>query len=185
MRIIGSKIKEARKLKGLTQEDLAEMSKINLRTIQRIENNENIPRGNTLNMVCEVLDIKIEDIIEQTNDSDKSTLILKSINILFIVIINILIITIFGFLTIDLNSNMNSKVAAIVLSFFLTFFIVYKTQKISKLNRLLKFGIGLFFYTILISTKVSFPSLLMTGLLPSLLIVLGTLFYGDELLNKK
>ncbi len=33
---IGQKIKEVRKRKGLSQEDLAEASHINLRTIQRI-----------------------------------------------------------------------------------------------------------------------------------------------------
>tara|TARA_R110002049_G_C9063249_1_gene554354 strand:- start:740 stop:883 length:144 start_codon:yes stop_codon:yes gene_type:complete len=47
MSIIGRTICEARKSKGLTQEELAESTKINLRTIQRIENNENEPRGKT------------------------------------------------------------------------------------------------------------------------------------------
>ena len=36
MTIIGKKIIDARKVKGLTQEELADLSKINLRTIQRI-----------------------------------------------------------------------------------------------------------------------------------------------------
>ena len=48
MSIIGKKISETRKSKGLTQEELAELSKVNLRTIQRIENNESEPRGKTL-----------------------------------------------------------------------------------------------------------------------------------------
>lgn len=34
---------------------MAESAKVNLRTIQRIENNESEPRGKTLNLVCEVL----------------------------------------------------------------------------------------------------------------------------------
>ena len=36
MEIDGKKICEARKLKGLTQEKLAELANVNLRTIQRI-----------------------------------------------------------------------------------------------------------------------------------------------------
>ncbi|WP_439482718.1 helix-turn-helix domain-containing protein [Cyclobacterium plantarum] len=63
MSIIGKKISETRKSKGLTQEELAELSKVNLRTIQRIENNESEPRGKTLILICEVLDINIEDLI--------------------------------------------------------------------------------------------------------------------------
>jgi len=36
----GKKISEFRKLKGWSQEQLAEQSNINLRTLQRIENNK-------------------------------------------------------------------------------------------------------------------------------------------------
>jgi transcriptional regulator with XRE-family HTH domain len=57
MNEIGKKIKELRKKKGLSQEELAEFSKVNLRTIQRIENDENEPRGKTLNLICEALDV--------------------------------------------------------------------------------------------------------------------------------
>lgn len=44
MNWIAKKISETRKIKGLTQEELAEKAKINLRTIQRIENSESEPR---------------------------------------------------------------------------------------------------------------------------------------------
>lgn len=43
MNAIGKKISDTRKSKGFTQEELAELSKVNLRTIQRIENNKNEP----------------------------------------------------------------------------------------------------------------------------------------------
>jgi len=65
MNIIGNKISESRKLKGLTQEELADLSKVNLRTIQRIENNENEPRGNTLNLICNVLDLDLKDLLKE------------------------------------------------------------------------------------------------------------------------
>ena len=55
---LGSKIKELRKKKGLTQFDLSEKSGLSLRTIQRIENNENKPSVYSLRKIGEVLDYK-------------------------------------------------------------------------------------------------------------------------------
>ena len=54
----GQKIKELRKKKGLTQIDLSEKSSLSLRTIQRIENNENKPSVYSLRKIGEVLDYK-------------------------------------------------------------------------------------------------------------------------------
>ena len=45
MEEIGEKIREVRKKKGLSQEALAELAEVNLRTIQRIENNESKPHA--------------------------------------------------------------------------------------------------------------------------------------------
>jgi transcriptional regulator with XRE-family HTH domain len=56
---IGSKIREARIKKGLSQEELAELSKVTIRTIQRMENNEVIPRDKTLRLVYGALDLEI------------------------------------------------------------------------------------------------------------------------------
>lgn len=70
MSILGKKISEIRKSKGLTQEGLAELSKVNLRTIQRIENSESEPRGKTLILICEVLDIDVEDLINMQKQTE-------------------------------------------------------------------------------------------------------------------
>lgn len=70
MSIIGKTIFEARKSKGLTQEELADLTKVNLRTIQRIENNESEPRGKTLNLICDVLEINIEDVLNNDKLQD-------------------------------------------------------------------------------------------------------------------
>ncbi len=56
---IGKRIKEIRLKKGLSQEELAEASKVNLRTIQRIENNETKPREKTLQLIFNALEIEI------------------------------------------------------------------------------------------------------------------------------
>ena len=55
---LGPKIKELRKKEGLTQLDLSEKSGLSLRTIQRIENNENKPSVYSLRKIGEVLDYK-------------------------------------------------------------------------------------------------------------------------------
>lgn len=82
MKEIGNKIKEVRKQKGLSQEELAEAAKINLRTIQRIENNESEPRGKTLNLICEVLDLSTEDIFNYGKHSDTNYLIYFQLSVL-------------------------------------------------------------------------------------------------------
>jgi transcriptional regulator with XRE-family HTH domain len=87
MNKIGEKIKEARKKKGLSQEDLAESAKVNLRTIQRIEKNENEPRGKTLNLICSVLDINTEDILDYGKENDKSYLVIFHLSVLAFLVI--------------------------------------------------------------------------------------------------
>jgi transcriptional regulator with XRE-family HTH domain len=42
------RVKELRIKKGLSQEELADNTALSLRTIQRIENKETVPRGDTL-----------------------------------------------------------------------------------------------------------------------------------------
>jgi len=45
---LGKRVKELRLSNGFSQEYLADESKLNLRTIQRIESGTTIPRGDTL-----------------------------------------------------------------------------------------------------------------------------------------
>jgi transcriptional regulator with XRE-family HTH domain len=82
MNEIGKKIREVRKKKGLSQEELAESSQVNLRTIQRIENNESEPRGKTINLICGVLGINAEDILDYGKQTDKNFLIIFHLSVL-------------------------------------------------------------------------------------------------------
>jgi transcriptional regulator with XRE-family HTH domain len=70
MENVGYKISEIRKRKGLTQEELSDLSKIHLRTLQRIEKDETEPRGNTLKNLCKILEINIEDILDYNKSDD-------------------------------------------------------------------------------------------------------------------
>jgi transcriptional regulator with XRE-family HTH domain len=55
---LNEKIIQGRKSKGLTQEELAALTKVNLRTIQRIENGKSKPRYYTLKAIENALDLK-------------------------------------------------------------------------------------------------------------------------------
>ena len=55
----GLKIKETRIKRGMSQEELADLAKVNLRTIQRIENDETTPRDKTLKLIYDALDIVV------------------------------------------------------------------------------------------------------------------------------
>lgn len=56
--------KEYRKKLKLTQEDLADKSNLNTRTVQRIENNEEIPNIETLAKLVYALEISDKDLVE-------------------------------------------------------------------------------------------------------------------------
>ena len=87
MKEIGEKIREVRKKKGLSQEELDESSKVNLRTIQRIENNKSEPRGKTLHLICEILDIHAEDILDYGKKEDHHYLIILHLSVLAFLVI--------------------------------------------------------------------------------------------------
>jgi transcriptional regulator with XRE-family HTH domain len=58
---LGKKIVELRKRKGLTQEELVEKCNLSVRTIQRIESGEVIPRSYTVRLVFAALDYTLMD----------------------------------------------------------------------------------------------------------------------------
>lgn len=82
MELIGKKIAEIRKQKGLTQEEVSELAKINLRTLQRIEKSDTEPRGNSLKGICEALKINIEDIIDYGKFEDKNYLMYLHLSVI-------------------------------------------------------------------------------------------------------
>ena len=61
---LGKQIKELRNKQGLSQELLAENSGLSLRTIQRIENGETEPRGDTLKRLAGTLNIAPDDLLD-------------------------------------------------------------------------------------------------------------------------
>lgn len=68
---LGTKLAELRKAKGLTQEDLVAKCNINVRTLQRIEAGEVIPRSYTLQSILSVLEVDYSEFVEQVNSNNK------------------------------------------------------------------------------------------------------------------
>lgn len=58
------KIASARKRKGLTQEELAELANVTVRTIQRLESGETVPRPYTIKAIAAALDTTFETLTE-------------------------------------------------------------------------------------------------------------------------
>lgn len=82
MTTVGKKIAEIRKQKGLTQEELSEAAKINLRTLQRIEKDETEPRGNSLQGICAALGVPVENILDYGKTEDPGYLVYLHLSVL-------------------------------------------------------------------------------------------------------
>jgi len=83
---LANKIKDLRNRKGFSQENLSEESKLSLRTIQRIEKGESIPRGDTLIKISQALGVTPDDLLEWAEIEDKGYLTLLNLSALTIFI---------------------------------------------------------------------------------------------------
>lgn len=83
---IALKIKDLRVRKGFSQEQLSEESKLSLRTIQRIEKGETIPRGDTLMKLTIALGVSPDEIMEFSKTDDTGYLSLLNLSALSVVI---------------------------------------------------------------------------------------------------
>lgn len=63
---IGNKIKERRSILNITQEYLADLSGVGLRTIVQIENNKGNPSLTTLSKIAEILGMEVTLQIKNT-----------------------------------------------------------------------------------------------------------------------
>ncbi|WP_179197793.1 helix-turn-helix domain-containing protein [Hymenobacter crusticola] len=77
--LLAEKIGALRKSKGLSQEQLADESSINLRTLQRIESGSTEPRGNTLRAIARVLDTPLEELLDFTQEANPGFLQLMNL----------------------------------------------------------------------------------------------------------
>jgi transcriptional regulator with XRE-family HTH domain len=69
---LGRKISELRKAKGWTQEELVEKCNISVRTIQRIETGEVMPRTYTVKTIFGALDYELDKVFAEDRDDNSS-----------------------------------------------------------------------------------------------------------------
>lgn len=74
-----NKIKILRTAKAMSQEELAEKSGLSLRTIQRVENNETEPRGNSLKRLAQALQTTPDEVIEWRLEEDRSYMVMVAL----------------------------------------------------------------------------------------------------------
>jgi len=79
---LSSRVKELRNRKGISQEALAEESGLSLRTIQRIENGETNPTGDTLKRLSSALNVNPDELIDWTIKEDKRYLTFMNLSAL-------------------------------------------------------------------------------------------------------
>ena len=69
---LGKKIKKSRLSKKLTQQKLADLCEVDIRTIQRIEKGELVPRSHTLKTLAEILELSFEDFMKAAREQEFS-----------------------------------------------------------------------------------------------------------------
>ena len=72
---LAQKIKTLRTRKGYSQEELSDKTGLSLRTIQRIENGETEPRGDSLKRLATVFEVSPDEIVDWTVQEDNGFLI--------------------------------------------------------------------------------------------------------------
>src|SRR5690554_528844 len=68
--MLTERVKELRKAKGFSQEELAKKSGLSLRTIQRVENGESQPTGETLKRISSAFDLTLDELTKWINNGD-------------------------------------------------------------------------------------------------------------------
>jgi uncharacterized Tic20 family protein len=123
---LAQRVKELRNRKGISQEMLAEDTGLSLRTIQRIENGETAPRGDTLTRLANSLRVTPDELIDWTVNEDNgflTALNLSSLGFILFPLLGIIIPLIFWISKKDKIKNIN-KTGKSVINFQLSWTIL-------------------------------------------------------------
>jgi len=123
---LAQKIKALRSRKGYSQEELSEKTGLSLRTIQRIENGETEPRGDSLKRLAVAFDVLPDEIVDWTVQENKGFIISLNLSALSFVIfplLGVLVPLIIWISKKDKIRNLN-EIAKDLLNFQITWFII-------------------------------------------------------------
>ncbi len=124
---LAKRIKELRNRKGFSQEELSGKSGLSLRTIQRIENGETEPRGDSLKRLALAFNVTPDEIIDWTATKDKGFLTsfnLSALSFIFFPILGIIVPLILWISKKDKIQHLN-KTASELLNFQITWTILF------------------------------------------------------------
>ena len=119
---LARKIRTLRKRNGFSQEELSEKTELSLRTIQRIENGETEPRGDSLKRLAVAFSVSSEEIVDWTVEEDKgflASLNLSALSFILFPLLGILIPLIIWISKKDKIRNVN-EIAKDILNFQIT-----------------------------------------------------------------
>uniref|UniRef100_UPI0032173F66 helix-turn-helix domain-containing protein n=1 Tax=uncultured Draconibacterium sp. TaxID=1573823 RepID=UPI0032173F66 len=123
---LAKRIKELRIRKGLSQEELAEITGLSLRTVQRIENGESEPRGDSLRRLSVAFDVSPDEIVDWTVKEDNGFLLglnLSALTFIVFPLLGILVPLIVWISKKDKVKNVN-ELAKDLLNFQITWTII-------------------------------------------------------------
>jgi transcriptional regulator with XRE-family HTH domain len=124
---LARRIKDLRNRKGFSQEVLSEKSGLSLRTIQRIENGETEPRGDSLKRLSVAFDVNPDDLIDWTVLEDRgflTSLNLSALSFVIFPILGIIVPLIIWISRKDKIRNAN-EIAKAILNFQITWIMVF------------------------------------------------------------
>lgn len=174
---LSARVKELRNKKGMSQEVLAEESGLSLRTIQRIENGDSNPTGESLKRLSNALDVNPDELIDWTIKEDQRYLTfmnLSALTFLFFPLLGIIVPFMLWTSRKDKLKNIN-KIARDLINFEITWTIV-----------LFFVPIILFLFTkIGVLENVSFKIIITIGALMYFLNIMFIIFNTLRITNKK
>ena len=139
---LDQRIKSLRLKKGYSQEEFAEAAGVALRTVQRLENGENVPRGDTLKKMAIALEVSPDDLIDWQVQVDPIVLIILNISQLALLafpllgIILPLVIWIIKRSKISLVDHMGKRILNFQITWCMFLFLIYIFLKINMIANL-------------------------------------------------
>lgn len=129
---LGQRVKNLRATACLSQEELAEISQISLRTVQRLEIGATTPRGDTLKRLASALKVTPDDLFDWQTEEDKGFLKLMnlgSLGFLFFPVLGIVIPLVLWIKKMD-SVQFAKEVGKSILNFQITWCVLYYGMKL-------------------------------------------------------
>jgi transcriptional regulator with XRE-family HTH domain len=188
---LGQKIQNWRKAKGLTQEELVEQCNLNVRTLQRIEAGEVLPRSFTVKSILEVLKVDFSELNMKEDQKNQLSALLENKRSFFkwgaiIGIVYLCLSFVEGFMEIGFYDENNSDISGInyslvkigvILTFTVFYYPIYLIGKALN-DDFLKIS-ALFLIVLIFISNINDIAVFYTGYLSvEVLLVLRSVIFG-------